>query len=124
MKISNINYSFFTGADYAKVFIYSFTEKKVCVERFVKFFASPSTLNCISFEQEVEQTEEHWRQESRDLVGMVTRLQDENRRLAEALQESRSDSQDSGKQSTNNHRYPLANISIVTECVAMLEEHR
>lgn len=51
--------------------------------------------------QEVEQTEEHWRQESRDLVGMVTRLQDENRRLAEALQESRSDSQDSGKQSTN-----------------------
>ncbi|KAK0163292.1 hypothetical protein PV327_006990 [Microctonus hyperodae] len=50
------------------------------------------------FEKEVEQTEEHWRQESRDLVGMVTRLQEENRRLAEALQESRSDSQDSGKQ--------------------------
>lgn len=51
----------------------------------------------------MEQTEEHWRQESRDLVGMVTRLQDENRRLAEALQESRSDSQDSGKQSTNRN---------------------
>ncbi|XP_011304715.1 RILP-like protein homolog isoform X3 [Fopius arisanus] len=50
------------------------------------------------FEKEVEQTEEHWRQESRDLVGMVTRLQEENRRLSEALQESRSDSQDSGKQ--------------------------
>lgn len=32
---------------------------------------------------------------------MVTRLQDENRRLAQALQESRSDSEDSGKQSTN-----------------------
>ncbi|XP_011304714.1 RILP-like protein homolog isoform X2 [Fopius arisanus] len=47
------------------------------------------------FEKEVEQTEEHWRQESRDLVGMVTRLQEENRRLSEALQESRSDSQDS-----------------------------
>ncbi|XP_076294269.1 rab interacting lysosomal protein like isoform X2 [Lasioglossum baleicum] len=43
------------------------------------------------FEKELEQTEEHWRQESRDLVGMVTRLQEENRRLAEALQESRSD---------------------------------
>ncbi|XP_031841819.1 rab interacting lysosomal protein like isoform X2 [Nomia melanderi] len=43
------------------------------------------------FEKELEQIEEHWRQESRDLVGMVTRLQEENRRLAEALQESRSD---------------------------------
>ncbi|XP_015592894.1 RILP-like protein homolog isoform X2 [Cephus cinctus] len=47
------------------------------------------------FEKELEQIEEHWRQESRDLVGMVTRLQEENRRLATALQESRSDSQDS-----------------------------
>ncbi|XP_033329257.1 rab interacting lysosomal protein like isoform X2 [Megalopta genalis] len=43
------------------------------------------------FEKELEQIEEHWRQESRDLVGMVTRLQEENRRLAEALHESRSD---------------------------------
>ncbi|XP_076183916.1 rab interacting lysosomal protein like isoform X2 [Ptiloglossa arizonensis] len=43
------------------------------------------------FEKELEQIEEHWRQESRDLVGMVTRLQEENRRLAEALQESHSD---------------------------------
>ena len=50
------------------------------------------------FEKELEQIEEHWRQESRDLVGMVTRLQEENRRLAEALQESRSDSQYSSKQ--------------------------
>lgn len=33
---------------------------------------------------------------------MVTRLQEENRRLAGALQESRSDSQYSSKQSTNN----------------------
>ncbi|KAL0118225.1 hypothetical protein PUN28_009106 [Cardiocondyla obscurior] len=43
------------------------------------------------FEKELEQIEEHWRQESRDLVAMVTRLQEENRRLAGALQESRSD---------------------------------
>ncbi|XP_076762097.1 rab interacting lysosomal protein like isoform X4 [Xylocopa sonorina] len=43
------------------------------------------------FEKELEQIEEHWRQESRDLVEMVTRLQEENRRLSEALQESRSD---------------------------------
>lgn len=50
----------------------------------------------------MEQIEEHWRQESRDLVGMVTRLQEENRRLAEAVRESQSDSQYSGKQSTNH----------------------
>ncbi|XP_015429263.1 PREDICTED: RILP-like protein homolog isoform X3 [Dufourea novaeangliae] len=43
------------------------------------------------FEKELEQIEEHWRQESRDLIGIVTRLQEENRRLAEALQESRND---------------------------------
>lgn len=58
-----------------------------------------------SFTQELEQIEEHWRQESRDLVEMVTRLQEENRRLSEALQESRSDSQYSSKQSTN-HFFP------------------
>ncbi|XP_026666691.1 RILP-like protein homolog isoform X1 [Ceratina calcarata] len=50
------------------------------------------------FEKELEQIEEHWRQESRDLVEMVNRLQEENRRLSEALQESRSDSQYSNKQ--------------------------
>lgn len=50
------------------------------------------------FEKELEQIEEHWRQESRDLVGMVTRLQEENRRLAESLQDSHSDSQYSSKQ--------------------------
>lgn len=50
----------------------------------------------------MEQIEEHWRQESRDLVAMVTRLQEENRRLAESLQESRSDSQYSNKQTSTN----------------------
>jgi len=50
----------------------------------------------------LEQIEEHWRQESRDLVAMVTRLQEENRRLAEALHESRSDSQYSSKQTSTN----------------------
>ncbi|KAL7288085.1 hypothetical protein TKK_0017873 [Trichogramma kaykai] len=43
------------------------------------------------FEKELEQIEEHWRQESRDLLDMVTRLQEENRRLATVIQESRSD---------------------------------
>ncbi|KYN09875.1 RILP-like protein like protein [Trachymyrmex cornetzi] len=54
------------------------------------------------FEKELEQIEEHWRQESRDLVAMVTRLQEENRRLAESLHESRSDSQYSSKQTSTN----------------------
>ncbi|XP_017790484.1 PREDICTED: RILP-like protein homolog isoform X2 [Habropoda laboriosa] len=43
------------------------------------------------FEKELEQIEEHWHQESHDLVEMVTRLQEENRRLSEALQETRND---------------------------------
>ncbi|CAK9800968.1 RILP-like protein homolog [Anthophora quadrimaculata] len=50
------------------------------------------------FEKELEQIEEHWHQESHDLVEMVTRLQEENRRLSEALQETRNDSQYSSKQ--------------------------
>ncbi|KAG8233896.1 hypothetical protein J437_LFUL005224, partial [Ladona fulva] len=41
----------------------------------------------LRFEKELEQIEEHWRQESRDLLSMVTRLQDENRRLSSSLAE-------------------------------------
>ncbi|XP_058805522.1 RILP-like protein homolog isoform X2 [Phymastichus coffea] len=48
------------------------------------------------FEKELEQIEDHWKQESRDLLEMVNRLQEENRRLATAVQENRSDSDDSG----------------------------
>ncbi|KAK0093620.1 hypothetical protein PV326_013101 [Microctonus aethiopoides] len=77
------------------------------------------------FEKEVEQTEEHWRQESRDLVGMVTRLQDENRRLAEALQESRSDSQDSGKQSTNPFTASQeVDIAVLQRLRSMIDKQR
>ncbi|XP_014203868.1 RILP-like protein homolog isoform X2 [Copidosoma floridanum] len=47
------------------------------------------------FEKELEQIEEHWRQESRDLLDMVTKLQDENRRLSAVVQETRSESDDS-----------------------------
>jgi predicted DNA-binding ribbon-helix-helix protein len=40
------------------------------------------------FFKELEQIEEHWRQESHDLVAMVTRLQEENRKLSSSLAES------------------------------------
>ena len=39
------------------------------------------------FFKELEQIEEHWRQESHDLVAMVTRLQEENRKLSSSLAE-------------------------------------
>jgi len=38
------------------------------------------------FEKELEQIEEHWRAESRELVALVSRLQEENRRLAGQLE--------------------------------------
>ncbi|XP_044581100.1 RILP-like protein homolog isoform X2 [Cotesia glomerata] len=71
------------------------------------------------FEKEVEQTEEHWRQESRDLVGMVTRLQDENRRLAEALQESRNDSQDSAFTASQE-----VDITVLQRLRSMIDKQR
>ncbi|XP_015111190.1 RILP-like protein homolog isoform X1 [Diachasma alloeum] len=74
------------------------------------------------FEKEVEQTEEHWRQESRDLVGMVTRLQEENRRLSEALQESRSDSQDSGKQTFTASQE--VDIQVLQRLRSMIDKQR
>ncbi|XP_065337145.1 RILP-like protein homolog [Cloeon dipterum] len=39
------------------------------------------------FEKELEQIEEHWRAESRELVALVSKLQEENRRLAGQLME-------------------------------------
>lgn len=35
--------------------------------------------------QELEQIEDHWREESQDLVAMVTKLQEENRKLLSSL---------------------------------------
>ncbi|XP_043270999.1 RILP-like protein homolog isoform X2 [Venturia canescens] len=72
------------------------------------------------FEKEVEQTEEHWRQESRDLVGMVTRLQDENRRLSAALQESRSDTQDSAFTAASQE----VDIAVLQHLRSMIDKQR
>ncbi|XP_015516926.1 RILP-like protein homolog isoform X7 [Neodiprion pinetum] len=74
------------------------------------------------FEKELEQIEDHWRQESRDLVGMVTRLQDENRRLATALQESRSDSEDSGKQTFTASQE--VDVAVLQRLRTMIDQQR
>ncbi|KYM98274.1 RILP-like protein like protein [Cyphomyrmex costatus] len=75
------------------------------------------------FEKELEQIEEHWRQESRDLVAMVTRLQEENRRLAESLHESRSDSQYSSKQ-TNITASQEVDIAVLQHLRSMIDKQR
>lgn len=75
------------------------------------------------FEKELEQIEEHWRQESRDLVAMVTRLQEENRRLAEALQESQSDSQYSSKQTTITPSQEV-DIAVLQHLRSMIDKQR
>ncbi|XP_029173445.1 RILP-like protein homolog isoform X1 [Nylanderia fulva] len=75
------------------------------------------------FEKELEQIEEHWRQESRDLVAMVTRLQEENRRLAETLQESRSDSQYSSKQTTITPSQEV-DIAVLQHLRSMIDKQR
>ncbi|XP_026278872.1 RILP-like protein homolog isoform X3 [Frankliniella occidentalis] len=41
------------------------------------------------FEMELEQIEEHWREESRDLEAMVSHLQEENRKLSSVLAEKK-----------------------------------
>ncbi|XP_020711522.2 RILP-like protein homolog isoform X2 [Athalia rosae] len=71
------------------------------------------------FEKELEQIEDHWRQESRDLVGMVTRLQDENRRLATALQESRSDSEDSAFMASQE-----VDVAVLQRLRTMIDQQR
>ncbi|XP_012233222.1 RILP-like protein homolog isoform X1 [Linepithema humile] len=75
------------------------------------------------FEKELEQIEEHWRQESRDLVAMVTRLQEENRRLAGSLQESRSDSQYSSKQTTITASQEV-DIAVLQHLRSMIDKQR
>ena len=46
------------------------------------FITNPSFVCCL---QELEQIEEHYKQETRDLLSTVKRLQDENRKLASSL---------------------------------------
>lgn len=67
--------------------------------------------------QELEQIEENWKQESRDLVAMVTRLQDENTRLSNALQESRGDNESSSQQGIKHDLNVNKIVVLRCECV-------
>ena len=46
------------------------------------FITNPSFVSCL---QELKQIEEHYKQETQDLLSTVKRLQDENRKLASSL---------------------------------------
>ncbi|CAK9823625.1 RILP-like protein homolog [Anthophora retusa] len=74
------------------------------------------------FEKELEQIEEHWHQESHDLVEMVTRLQEENRRLSEALQETRNDSQYSSKQTFTASQE--VDVAVLQHLRSMIDKQR
>ncbi|OXU28085.1 hypothetical protein TSAR_013884 [Trichomalopsis sarcophagae] len=74
------------------------------------------------FEKELEQIEEHWRQESRDLLEMVTRLQEENRRLAAAVQETQSDSEESTKQTFTASQE--VDIAVLQRLRTMIDKQR
>ncbi|KOC65033.1 RILP-like protein like protein [Habropoda laboriosa] len=74
------------------------------------------------FEKELEQIEEHWHQESHDLVEMVTRLQEENRRLSEALQETRNDSQYSTQQTFTASQE--VDVAVLQHLRSMIDKQR
>ncbi|XP_011498087.1 PREDICTED: RILP-like protein homolog isoform X1 [Ceratosolen solmsi marchali] len=74
------------------------------------------------FEKELEQIEEHWRQESRDLLEMVTRLQEENRRLAATVQETRTDSGDGDKQTFTASQE--VDIAVLQRLRTMIDKQR
>lgn len=41
----------------------------------------------LRYEKEIEQLEENWKKESQELLGMIARLQDDNRKLSSSLKE-------------------------------------
>lgn len=41
----------------------------------------------IRYEKEIEQLEENWKKESQELLGMITRLQEDNKKLSLSLKE-------------------------------------
>ncbi|XP_069680153.1 RILP-like protein homolog isoform X3 [Periplaneta americana] len=72
------------------------------------------------FEKELEQIEEHWRQESRDLVAMVTRLQEENRKLSSSLAERQDHSPDGAAQSTS----PEVDVAVLQRLRNLIDQQR
>lgn len=72
------------------------------------------------FERELEQIEDHWREESRDLVAMVTRLQEENRKLANVLASREDQSPDENLQPVN----PEVDIAVLQRLREMVDQLR
>ena len=60
---------------------------------------------CYLFLQELEQIEEHYKQETRDLLSTVKRLQDENRKLASSL--AKANERDSAFSEDGNFQFSL-----------------
>ncbi|KAL0267227.1 UNVERIFIED_CONTAM: hypothetical protein PYX00_009562 [Menopon gallinae] len=71
------------------------------------------------FERELEQIEDHWRQESKDLLSVVTRLQEENRRLSDALSDKENSS--GNKQGAMT---PEVDIAVVQRLQNVIEKQR
>lgn len=72
------------------------------------------------FEKELEQIEEHWREESQDLVAMVTRLQEENRKLSSSLAERQDHSPDGAAQATS----PEVDVAVLQRFRNLIDQQR
>jgi len=72
------------------------------------------------FEKELEQIEEHWRQESHDLVAMVTRLQEENRKLSSSLAERQDHLPDEAAQATS----PEVDVAVLQRLRNLIDQQR
>lgn len=68
--------------------------------------------------QELEQIEDHWRQESKDLLSVVTRLQEENRRLSNALSDKQNLSESTCMVT------PEVDIAVVERLQSVIEKQR
>ncbi|XP_023721803.1 RILP-like protein homolog isoform X2 [Cryptotermes secundus] len=72
------------------------------------------------FEKELEQIEEHWRQESHDLVAMVTRLQEENRKLSSSLAEREDHLPDGAAEVTS----PEVEVAVLQRLRNLIDQQR
>ncbi|PSN51361.1 RILP-like protein [Blattella germanica] len=72
------------------------------------------------FEKELEQIEEHWREESRDLVSMVTRLQEENRKLSSSLAER----QDQSPEEAAHASSPEVDVAVLQRLRNLIDQQR
>ncbi|XP_075218925.1 rab interacting lysosomal protein like isoform X2 [Lycorma delicatula] len=72
------------------------------------------------FERELEQIEDHWREETQDLVAMVTKLQEENRKLISSLAAKEDSSSDGPSQVMS----PEVDICVLQRLRGMVDKLR